>query len=139
MQKINFQNLPSTTTPVNASNLNTMQSNIESDINSRASRITFSISSNSSKTLTFPDSGMATLFTGKGTLGEANNCTLIFTYGAGGTARYKTKNLENGAGHITFTIGNENTRQITIANSSTSSYSCSLIVLVGSASNITIS
>ena len=33
MQKINFQNLPSTTTPVNATNLNTIQTNTENAIN----------------------------------------------------------------------------------------------------------
>ena len=32
MTKINFQDLPSTTTPLNASNLNTLQSNVESAI-----------------------------------------------------------------------------------------------------------
>lgn len=33
MQKINFQNLPSTSTPINATNLNAIQSNAESAIN----------------------------------------------------------------------------------------------------------
>lgn len=33
MQKINFQNLPNTTTPVNASNLNSLQTNVENAIN----------------------------------------------------------------------------------------------------------
>ena len=33
MQKINFQNLPNTTTPVNATNLNQLQTNIENAIN----------------------------------------------------------------------------------------------------------
>ena len=33
MEKINFSNLPSTTTPINASNLNTMQDNIEAGMN----------------------------------------------------------------------------------------------------------
>lgn len=32
MQKINFQNLPSTTTPINATNLNQLQTNIENAI-----------------------------------------------------------------------------------------------------------
>lgn len=34
MQKITFENLPSTNTPLNASNLNTLQDNIETAINS---------------------------------------------------------------------------------------------------------
>lgn len=33
MQKINFQNLPNTTTPVNATNLNTLQTNVENEFN----------------------------------------------------------------------------------------------------------
>ena len=33
MQKINFQNLPSTTTPINATNLNAIQTNAETAIN----------------------------------------------------------------------------------------------------------
>lgn len=37
MNKINFQNLPNETTPINATNLNTMQQNIENAINSKSS------------------------------------------------------------------------------------------------------
>lgn len=33
MQKINFQNLPSTSTPINATNLNALQTNVENAIN----------------------------------------------------------------------------------------------------------
>ena len=36
MQKINFQNLPSTTTPINATNLNAIQTNAETAINNVA-------------------------------------------------------------------------------------------------------
>lgn len=32
MQKVNFQNLPNTTTPINADNLNQLQNNVENDI-----------------------------------------------------------------------------------------------------------
>lgn len=39
MQKINFKNLPDTSTPLNASTLNQMQDNIESAINTVASDI----------------------------------------------------------------------------------------------------
>lgn len=35
MNKINFTNLPSTTTPVNATNLNTLQDNVEEGMNFR--------------------------------------------------------------------------------------------------------
>ena len=37
MQKINFQNLPNTTTPINATNLNAIQTNAETAINGVAS------------------------------------------------------------------------------------------------------
>lgn len=37
MQKINFQNLPNTTTPINATNLNAIQTNAETAINDVAS------------------------------------------------------------------------------------------------------
>ena len=40
MDKINFENLPSTNTPVNASDLNQMQSNIENAINTKANLAT---------------------------------------------------------------------------------------------------
>ena len=40
MQKINFQNLPDTTTPINATNLNAIQSNTETAINGVATDLT---------------------------------------------------------------------------------------------------
>lgn len=44
MQKINFQNLPSTTTPINATNLNAIQTNAETAINNVASDIPTKVS-----------------------------------------------------------------------------------------------
>lgn len=44
MQKINFENLPSTNTPINATNLNAIQNNTESAINSVISTIASLIS-----------------------------------------------------------------------------------------------
>ena len=38
MQKIKFQNLPSTTTPVNATNLNAIQTNVETALNGKTDR-----------------------------------------------------------------------------------------------------
>lgn len=38
MEKINFSNLPDTTTPINATNLNTMQDNIEAEIGTKISK-----------------------------------------------------------------------------------------------------
>ena len=40
MNKINFQNLPNTTTPVNATNLNQVQTNVENAINSVDTAVT---------------------------------------------------------------------------------------------------
>ena len=40
MQKINFQDYPNTTTPVNATNLNAIQSNAETSINEVDTKIT---------------------------------------------------------------------------------------------------
>lgn len=40
MQKINFQNLPNTTTPINATNLNAIQTNAETAINGVATDLT---------------------------------------------------------------------------------------------------
>ncbi len=40
MQKITFQNLPNTTTPINATNLNAIQTNTETAINSVATDLT---------------------------------------------------------------------------------------------------
>lgn len=40
MQKINFQNLPNTTTPVNATNLNALQTNVENAIPTKTSDLT---------------------------------------------------------------------------------------------------
>ena len=45
MTKINFQNLPNTTTPVNATNLNQLQTNVENAINQK-DMITIALSSN---------------------------------------------------------------------------------------------
>ena len=36
MQKINFQDLPSTTTPISAANLNLLQTNVETAFNLKA-------------------------------------------------------------------------------------------------------
>lgn len=40
MQKINFQDLPSTTTPISAANLNLLQTNVETAINLKADSTT---------------------------------------------------------------------------------------------------
>jgi hypothetical protein len=45
MQKINFENLPSTNTPINATNLNAIQDNTESAINSAINSVISTIAS----------------------------------------------------------------------------------------------
>lgn len=40
MQKINFRDYPNTTTPVSASNLNALQSNVETELNTQSAAIT---------------------------------------------------------------------------------------------------
>lgn len=55
MNKINFQNLPSTATPLNAENLNQMQSNIENAINSLKPTELFYSSSGETSTIILND------------------------------------------------------------------------------------
>ena len=137
MQKINFQNLPNTTTPVNATNLNQLQTNVESEINGRDYRQSFTISANSSKTLTFSSNSFVILFSGRATLAGAHTVYIITGYGAGGTDRYSYTKLEgNSSGHISFSISGQT---ITVANSSSNTYNCSLFFLIGSISSVSIS
>lgn len=51
MDKINFQNLPNTTTPVNATNLNQLQTNVENAINAITTVTTESITPASGVTM----------------------------------------------------------------------------------------
>lgn len=99
-------------------------------------RTAFSISANSSKTLTFTQNSIAFILTGKGSLGGANHCSLIFTYGQGTTDRTKIQTLYAGSGHISFSI---NGQTITVSNSSSSGYSFTMLFLIGSANNVTVS
>lgn len=48
MNKINFENLPSTATPLNASNLNLLQTNVENAINQLSESIMVTLSENQS-------------------------------------------------------------------------------------------
>lgn len=99
-------------------------------------RTAFSISANSSKTLTFTQNSIAFILTGKGSLGGANHCSLIFTYGQGTTDRTKIQTLYAGSGHISFSI---NGQTITVSNSSSSGYSFTMLFLIGGANNVTVS
>lgn len=136
MQKINFQNLPNTTTPVNATNLNQLQTNVESEINGRDYRQSFTISANSSKTLSFTGAIFTLLFSGRAYIGNAHTTYIITGYGAGGTDRYSLIKLEgNTSNDITFSISGQT---ITISNSSSNQYSCSLFFLLGTRSNVSI-
>ena len=44
MEKINFENLPSTNTPINANNLNQLQTNVENEFTKKASVMTIGLS-----------------------------------------------------------------------------------------------
>lgn len=137
MQKINFQNLPNTTTPVNATNLNQLQTNVESEINGRDYRQSFTISANSSKTLSFTNNNFYLLFSGRAMIGSGHTLYAITGYGAGTSDRYSYTKLEgNTNNHISFSISGQT---ITITNSSSNQYSCSLFFLIGSLSNVSIS
>lgn len=65
MQKITFENLPSTNTPLNASNLNTLQDNVETAINS----VVESGSNTNGTYVKFEDGTMICTKTISGTLG----------------------------------------------------------------------
>lgn len=137
MQKINFKNFPDLTTPLSANNLNQLQTNVENEINSRDYRQSFTISANSSKTLSFTGAIFTLLFSGRAYIGNAHTTYIITGYGAGGTDRYSLIKLEgNASNDITFSISGQT---ITITNSASNQYSCSLFFLIGSLSNVSIS
>lgn len=137
MQKINFQNLPNTTTPVNATDLNQLQTNVESEINSRDYRQSFTIPANSSKTLSFTQSPFTILFSGRAQVGAGHTSYILTGYGAGTSDRYSCIKLEgNSNNHISFSISGQT---ITVTNSASNQYSCSLFFLIGSISNVSIS
>lgn len=76
MQKINFQNLPSTTTPINATNLNAIQSNIEDVFNGTVPATALQISNSAANQ-------KSTLICKRTDLGNQ----IEFGIGAGGTNR----------------------------------------------------
>ena len=98
-------------------------------------RTSFSISSNSSKTLSFDTGNLVFILTGKGSLGAACYCGLIFNYGQGTTQRMKRQTLYDASdgAHLTFTISGQT---LTITNNSTSSYNFTINYLMGSENNI---
>lgn len=126
MQKIPFSNLPDTTTPVNDTNLNLLQTNVENAINGVDDRKTgyydFTIPGNGSKTLTFTyNNGWVGIFAAKTTLGGGINVSYMYGYQNGTSARYFVEQVITGGGHLSFSISD---RSITISNSSDSDYLC---------------
>ena len=98
-------------------------------------RKTFEIGAGSSVTLTFSGTELVFLLSGKTTLGAGKVFWIVFTYGAGGTDRTAIRKIEDGGSHITSTI---NEKTIKLTNNS-QKYKCSILMLVGSPNDVTIS
>ena len=137
MDKINFQNLPNTTTPVNATNLNLLQTNVENECDTKTKKIDFNIEANSSITLTIDGGGsIAFLLTGKGQSSDSHLLWFIVNYSSGGSSRFKMYNLLNfNNADITTSL---NGRELTITNSLAGTYKMSITYLVVSDVVITI-
>lgn len=97
-------------------------------------RKTFTIPANGSITLTFTGSETVFLLTGKTTLGSGVFCWIGWTYNEGTSSRTGIRVLENGSGHITYSIDG---RKIILTNSS-QRYTCSIIPLVNGVSVVDI-
>lgn len=84
MQKINFQNLPSTTTPINATNLNAIQTNVEDVFNGNVAAdkmvITNGLYSQPTGNVSTPV-GNGNLIIKKATIQEAPNNGVVLEYG----------------------------------------------------------
>lgn len=132
MSRITFKNLPDTSTPLNASNMNSIQNDLM--------RIkTFTIpKNNGTKAITFPDAKSIVLFSSKINYGGTTECWIIGMYGAGGSSRTDVTKLSEGSStrKITYTISD---RVITLTNPTDSQADCSLVVLVGNYDSITVS
>ena len=130
MSKKTFQNLPNTTTPLNAANLNEIQENM-------VEYKTFEISVGGSKSLTHNTSSFVLLLSAKGGQGGAQSVWLIAGSGAGTSSRDSVIKLHDyGSRELTYTITDQT---ITLTNPNTTIMYCSIVFLVGSLSQITVS
>lgn len=133
MAYINFKNLPDTTTPLNATNMNDIQDGL-------IRKIEFTVSANSTKTITISDDNIKVfIFNARAGISSGYLTSLFSCYGVGGSARYKEEILMTGTTTPTITIGAENTRTISIQDTNNRNWTCSIVVLLGDISKITIS
>ena len=75
MQKINFQNLPNTTTPVNDTNLNLLQDNVENALNLKADTSSLPTVNDATLTIQANSTTVAT-FTANASTNETANLTI---------------------------------------------------------------
>lgn len=108
-----------------------------SSIKDNIRRVTFSIPSNSSKTIHFQDAQYVVLFASKGGYAGCGELWVIHTYGAGTTVRTQINKIVEGSTNraLTYTIEDRN---ITISNNIDTKCNCSILLLVATG-NVTIS
>lgn len=136
MGKITFQNLPSTSTPLNATNLN----NIQEIYDLAIKRTSFSMATNTSKTITHTvNNNLLYIFSAKGGLGSATEFWIIGTYGAGGSSRTQIDKLVSSTSEGRYLTVSITDNTITISNATTTTWYCSITPLVGDISAISVS
>lgn len=102
MQKINFQNLPSTTTPINATNLNAIQSNAETAINDVAGDLSDYVDG----TTAMGDiKASSVTTTGNATIGGNVNCSDVYINSLKNSKLIVSDTLTNGQSK-TYTLSN---------------------------------
>lgn len=106
MQKITFENLPSTNTPLNASNLNTLQDNVEIAINATISN-TYGTSQTEGYSQEYINSRRTTLYENDTWSGNQGNITL-----SDSTANYDYLEVF----YATRSLGGEGYKSVKIAN-----------------------
>ena len=101
MQKINFQDLPSTTTPLNANNLNQLQTNVENEFAKNIKLIyTKDIAGNTTDTYNFPTTTSLYLVIAHQN-GNQNYCIFDIVYGRG---QYYTRIKDTATSSTSITI-----------------------------------
>ena len=92
-------------------------------------RLTFTISSGSSKTINFTYANFVVLFSSKGTLGGCSELWVICTYGDGTSSRMSIEKIVSGTSGraLTYTIDGRN---LIISNSTSATATCSILLLV---------
>ena len=99
--KINFQNLPNTTTPVNATNLNALQTNVETALNDKAD--TSSIPTVNDATLTIQKNGTTLdTFTANASVDKTINITTAGSISELATVLYNPQDGIGTNGNVTL-------------------------------------